>query len=91
MLQQLLERQMQKQVKVGELNKGVVESTVMTNERGSYSGEIDKRNTSDEVTEERIYQNLQIDGDKPSRGLVRQIIAKIRGKINGPRTDRPSV
>ncbi len=60
-------------------------------ERDQYGRELDKRNMSDEVTGERIYENLQIDGEKPSRGLVRLIIAKIKDRKNGQRTPKSSV
>lgn len=60
-------------------------------ERDKYGREIEKRNLSDEVTGERIYENLQIDGEKPPLGKIRQIIAKIKGRTNGQRTNnRPS-
>ncbi len=62
----------------------------MSVDREKYGRELDKGNTSDEVTGKRVYENLQIDGEKPSRGLVRQIIAKIKDKKNGSRTNRPS-
>lgn len=80
-----------KRAEAGVQNKDVVKSTVMQSERGDYTRELDKRNTSDEITGDRVYENLQIDGEKPSRGLVRQIIAKIKDRKNGQRTNnRPS-
>jgi len=45
---------------------------------------------SDEVTGDRIYENLQIDGEQPPLSKIRQIIAKIKGRTNGQRTPKSS-
>lgn len=55
-------------------------------ERSKYGRILDKSNKSDEVTEERIYENLQIDGLEPPLSKIKEFIAKIKNRLNGPRT-----
>lgn len=62
----------------------------MSIERSGYAKELEKKNMSDEVTAERIHENLQIDGLKPSLSRVKIIISKIKGRRDGPRAPKSS-
>ncbi len=62
----------------------------MSIDREKYGREVERRNMSDEVTGDRIYENLQIDGEQPPLSKIRQIIAKIKGRTNGQRTPKSS-